>query len=1216
MIVDGKKITVSKLDTKQNIEDKICLQRKILPKYINFKYLSENEIETQEINDVMKKYDILDFDNFLSKNVFELDIKTLIILWFINHKKDIDPHVEMVFYDKYKKRFDTGKITSKENIESFIKKDIVEFKNFSENITRSLDILTELEQYKATVISDIDIVKVKTKVNFHVNYDIFELFNSMELSRDIPFCVIGNYYKILKDFIPVDSWTYTKEKINNDIKGKDNVLFVKVLNVRNEPSRNITKTDESLYSTVSILFNPVEGKFENNKVTLLIESSVDSDFKTDDLISRIVNIFKGDIPRIEKKEDVQIKAELIVPNFRLDRPIFLDLILLNKIISNFCNVDERLRINKEKGGVYLYFSFNENDKDDDIITCSITEQVVEKTNQELMKRFKELKVNQPYMKLRITKVRNIETAEKFKYVFSRILTIYSNERDKIINEYEKYINKFEDVLKKLNNDIELKRRKSVRTRDMLKDVIPDQFTSGYSRWSCPAGREPKIIGTKDGEDVPEEVNDLRSKNVQVMLFPKENEVDYPKYYYSCHHNKNHKYPGLRINKLSNKQKYPIVPCCFKMDHLRKNSVLKEYYESDKINLSHFRDKKDDDDDVKNKRIFTTNKMLKPKQIGYLVKNINNYFATIDFEGSYYRKGVNIGPNSVIETILSVVDKNFEKYKQEELQKKIIKIREDIVKLVDDSDVFQSAYNYTPETLKNYLRDTNKYFNPNLLCRLLEEFFKCNLFIFTQNEKNQDGILDSVYFKKQYLSYKKEKKPYIFIYQHTGTDLDIKDYPHCELIYRVDNNNKKDIDYYFKQNYEVVKRTEEIFRKIYISDLKNIDIELKFKTKIISQGIDYNGKTRFLQFKNICLLSSPLPPLILKQEYNYSPIDIKIAEKFLKDEDVKIHTYKFSRNNIVGIRFYKDGFSFYIPIIPFVKEGGNKDGEIIYPTNIAESQLTLYNDYHKITRYLIEYMLYLFSVKYKLDSKNGEVTINDYYIEKFVKEYTRVDPSFEYGVVPRIFSMKSGVMKDNKLILTSNLALKKLVYILRVYIRNNLELVKKYSEFIYIQSYYDDIKDFSYSNNNPIIYGNNSLIKWIENNKPSYKIEDRIIVQKSLLLSELSNYDMSKLFIIIFVAKWHRPCKKLMKYIYENKRKEEKKKDDLFTSYSKYANFVYVDIDENRKLFSSYDVSVIPYVLFLKIQDNKMDEIDNIKCENIEEDVKNIEGKIIKILDLD
>jgi len=1336
------------LDSDDTVIDRIAVSKRTLPEYIKVIYGENRQIIILNLIDQISKFKPHQLENFYEtyKDEFpNVEFDNFAKLWYLyalkeGNKSIMDPYVQITletYFEKQSINFsklesdnDAFKTGIKTKLDSLTKKVSIDVSDFKEFSTQSKIHSTPIE-----------VVRVKTEIMFEVEYDIYELFNYMKMSRDIPFAVIGSYYKIMEGFVPSDRWSYARERLEGDFGDKRDVLYIKTLNVKNEPLKNYDHMDTNLYSTVSIYFETPqdesrrkrldrlkedeikdrekkkvdksreddestidEGKIirrkkggdktivadikkkretdikekeiirkeraerevhererkreddeikmaeieeeivRTSKVYMRLESPINPDLKESDLISRILDSFPSKI-NIHSKKQVQIKAEFLIPNFYLDRPVFLDSVLNERLFYQRCFVDELTRIQKEKGGVYLYFAFSPTDTDNKFVACSMTEQVVEKTNLKIIAKDPLLKIDTPYLRVRITRVPNEETAEKFKSIFTGLITLYIKRKNEIIEKYNKYIPDFSDTLTDIKSDIEKKRKKSTRTRKMLKDVDPDQFISGYSRWLCPTKRAPRIVGIKDPNDdeEPQDIKDMQDeKGIQVLLFPRLPEEDgnkYNQYYYACDHHgsgKNVKnptiYPGLRVNALANSEKYPIVPCCYAKDHRSKTknkSILRMYYEEGKT-FSDFRDKKVGEEEDDEKHIFSTNKIVPLKRFGVLIKDVDNYFKSIDNSNIYYRQGVTQTFNSIIEVMLMATEgKKFELYTKEERHDRVLDVRNDMVDMVKSSDIYQQTviYSRNIDSIESYLRDKNKYMDPKMFTRLIEDYFKCYIFIFSQNDQYPFGVLSSPHHLKEYLEYRKKEKdekdkkrsgkveyyPTVFVYEHMGSELDRAEYPQCELIVRVSNNGDKQS--VFENNYAIVKRTQEIFDEMYFSNPTDKDIIISFDTPLDGQGIDFYGKTRFLSFADgVCILTDPLPPLEVPVRYKYKTVTKKQALSFMNRENIDNMKNHVVSGNLVGFHASKGYIKFYIPIIP-ERTSLENNIDVISPSFINEkSELSLYNEFHRLARYISEYTLYLFSLYYR--DRPPKSDIDSDYIIGFVKRNIEIDPDFVYSKVPRIFSLVSGVLRDRKLIVPNETVLKKLIYTLRVRLRNNKEEVVKYSEYKYIQKYYADIKDFDQLDSQLIIYGQHALIKWIENVKQIYPLYDSVQHTGVSLVSELSKYDTAKPFIVVFTARWHKSSKNLINRIIIPKKMRTGKieRKDLMTEYGHKFNFVYIDIDNNRGIATAYNIDSIPYIYFLRIQDGKSIELGKIKgCDNTNENIKLIKKNIVDIL---
>lgn len=1222
--VNGKSVETYLLDTKTSIINRIALQRGVLPDRLYTQIDTDQkiqDIEAHTLDELTKKYEGHQLELFYDtyKDKFpKYTLENIAHIWYdyrLKRGKESDPYVEITITDYLKSKNISYELlkTTLDYFNTSQQEKFNEFKRNAETDVANLKLSKGLNAVKATPL---EIIKVKTELSFEVDYDIYELFNSLKMSRDMPFAVIGNYYKILKEFTPVDSWTLAREKVASDFGDKTEVLYLKLLNTLNEPLSNIQRTNPNFYSTVSIYFKPLQSDENINTVYVRFETLLNNSFTEDQLIDRLVKNFPKAV-NISSKKQVGIKGEFLVPNYIIDRPVFLHSLLNDPLISRNCFTDDKANIKGEKGGIYVYFLFDPlNPTRDEEVTFSITEQVVEKTSLKVIAKDPELKPDTQYLRVRITRALTSSQALDFYSLFLTLLARYNTAKSDIFRLYESYIPDFDRQMQKMRRDIETKRKKSTRKKEMLKDIDPDQFISGYSRWLCPAKRAPKIISLKENPDDPDppEIVQLQDADVQTMLFPKvgvEDGIKYNQYYYSCDHHAVDKFPGLRVNKLSNSEKYPIVPCCYKKDHRNKQkSIWRQYYEEGK-KFSDFRDKRVDDEDDEDTHVYTTNKILPSKRIGLLSRNIDKYFSTVDISNKYLRIGVTRSCNSIIESLMMALDPDFDGYTVEQRFEEINNIRNTMLSRVYSSDVYQTAYTFSADTLSLYLKNNKKYFDPTMFLSLLEDYFKCHIFIFTQDEKNPLGILDCPKYLKRYLTSVEDKtRPYVFVYQHMGVDIDRAEYPQCELIIRTKDSEQ---EFSFTNEEKVVERTKKLFDEMYITNDNDKDMIVAFETAVDSQYIDYYGKARILYFSDgINIYTNPLPPLNIKQDIigKFKPVSLTLAREFLKREKCK-EKKRVVSGSLVGLYSSKGSVEFYIPIVP--RDDNITIDDTLSSHNQAptflfkKSEMELYNDLHKMGRYITEYMFYIFSIYYK--SHNG--TINREYIEKFVKECISIDPTFKYGNIERLFSMNSGLLRNGKLIVHNTTILKKLIYVLRLKLKNSRESLLSYSDYSYMHSYYSDIRDFTHLESQPIIYGQDALQKWIENKKESYQIYDVIKHKGVSLYTELAKHDNKKPFVILFGASWHRPSKALSNKIF---KKSETDKDSIFTKYKDRLNFVYIDIDKNKDLAISYEVSSVPYIMFVELGNEEVKEISKIRgSDNIYENIKRIDTEIKKIV---
>ena len=91
-------------------------------------------------------------------------------------------------------------------------------------------------------------------------------------------------------------------------------------------------------------------------------------------------------------------------------------------------------------------------------------------------------------------------------------------------------------------------------------------------------------------------------------------------------------------------------------------------------------------------------------------------------------------------------------------------------------------------------------------------------------------------------------------------------------------------------------------------------------------------------------------------------------------------------------------------------------------------------------------------------------------------------------------MNSGIMKVNKLVIKSEETLKRIFYVLKLYIIRNYEKIIEYRTKVMIENFYVDITDFDEYSFQVILEGESSIYKWI-NEKNKNNLLFNIIIPK-------------------------------------------------------------------------------------------------------------------------
>jgi hypothetical protein len=976
MLVNDKEIEVFDNDTEVTINERIAAEFDTIPEYL---YKSSNEVVFLPI----KAKETTDFDDYLKiwkEYFYNVNMIDAIKIWLIEHKNSIGDF-DMIQYENtlendYNSKFKINDFIRYPNqINEFINKINVKIQKNKKKTKNFIDIYKKLKKLKS--IQHTPFKKERSEYKFITNIkdvSIQTVFANIRCTEDAPFSTFDNIYKVFKGFHPlsVEEWS---------ISSKTSIIVKLFLNKEKylDP-RNRILSDLKDINYIDCVIN------FNDKGTLTL--NLDIDYKVDVDIKKLRDIVE-DIFMFEDFEIVNeieeyLAGVVIYPNDFFNNYVMSDLIMNNNIFSEFLVVDESVKATKKKGGLHLRFFTSTPDEG----ICSIISRRLEGASKYIEDEtlLNDLTVGSPYIRLRIKKVKNIVIVEKFINIFSKLLSLYKEKLDSVVNFYKQYIPKF---------DAEDEKEPVEHRTLTIKEIAPDLF--GVSKYSRSCSHPPTII--KDSE-----VNEIEEKGIQVMKFPKSPEEG-KQYNYICPDALNDegksKYIGLRINNLSNKDKYKYIPCCYEKDQFnKKNSDYNNYYEG-KMKR-----------EIKQQGIYTSDKFTEVDKLSYLPKNLDKLFYSFDSNYTYMRKGVNNTPKSFLECVLYSTNPKFQKLNKEEKFKTI-------------EDEFRKLLNYpymcvasqenpgkSSEDIKQTLRKDGKiYMDPKRWIRLCETVYNCKIFIFSRLKGSKDAFLELPYHDKNYLSWREDLTiiPTVIIYEHWGVDSDQASTPLCELIV---SDNEFNIGHYFKGNIplKLDKIFAKNFKQYYFSTTGNKLIKIeKFQQKDIPSGnwthqyIDSFGKTRMLfnSDGNAYTLSNPLPPLKLLEQNNY------IGKVFTSD-------------------------------------------------------LQTYNNMKRTANLLVEYMILLFSRFMEIEKVSMETDNILEAIKVFVDNNIVINPKNNY-IIPKKPSTDLEYIKEHnfvdineKLIVDSMETLKRLIYCLRLRLNTKEIAVKEYHTFTEIENFYDNI----------------------------------------------------------------------------------------------------------------------------------------------------------------
>ena len=1019
-----------------------------------------------------------------------------------------------------------------------------------------LRIISKLEEVNATEFI-LDRSNFKISIENKYGYSILDIFNMIDTSEIIPYVVVNDddtYYKINKNIKPPKEWLETD-------KNKDNGIMLKILGTEKFTSDKIG----TQYVDAMIMI-------DENNIVITMQTITLKGITQKETINRLNKSIKINIDNYNLT-NVSIAGTFYIPLQNIDMDIFSDMAMNDKIISQYIDIDEHVKIQKKKTQTYIYFYESNNV----IATANITNQVVEPRDSILRtlsdKDREYFPVGSSYLRIRITKTQDNDSLKIFYNIFRKLISRYNEQSEDVAKFYKKY-------------GIELLRESQKssgkKIKKWLKDVDHDIFgpDSKYTR-QCEKKREPRIVNDEEAEL-------LKSKGIDVMKYPRDGAVGIQRNYVCDQKddkgNVVYKYPGVTDNNKGTAEhikKYPMLPCCF-INPQRNNSKWNAYFGE--------KEQEGGKQRTVASRVIQGTKILQIGQVGELPVDIKTLLETYAND-SVYRKGiVSITKNNFLETVMSVMDIEYQELKSvgtDELELKAYCIAKRIEFGKENLELIaQENYEYTIEEIKENIENLETYFDPRRYYKLLENYYKCNIMIFSHDDV--DGTLSLPNHTMNYNVWDFKYPETIMIYEHMGSEeSDPVEYPQCEII-MVNIENEmikimKDTELYNQLN----KLFNEMNKSYYLS-IENkphhitawiapyIGINQKYIKKseqksveIESQYIDNSGKTRILNIlyndEKISVMVSPIPNLSVR----YKNIDesqntgtIKNILEFIRYIGAAIShkvCVKQEDDYICKEIHASDGYSQYI--FPLNTNVNDNDivNKICKATNIPnvmqefnntteKSKIQEFNRLRNIALWIEQYNYWLFSRYCKkqkipietIDESNGNI------FDDYVRNNFEIIEKHDYVVPDQVFSTNSTMLRSEKLIISSlndknnNDLIRRLVYLLKMQIQTqpsyingqkNYNSVNFFHENKIMKQRYKNIDDFNKVPNEIIFNSVNMIYKWINqqsqqliisyelipNHKTPYLLQNKSITGNNIVLCNCTDtlikaYNIGKIWL--------------------------------------------------------------------------------------------------------
>lgn len=762
----------------------------------------------------------------------------------------------------------------------------------------------------------------------------------------------------------------------------------------------------------------------------------------------VMRILSNISVQVTDKHEVFINGVFYIPNQSIDTYIFSHLVMNDPMFSANLAIDEFDKATKTKDGIYTYYNSGTEE-----ISTVITSKKMNASDATMKGKNKSVfPEGKSYIRVKISRCKNEKSVSNFQEYLSKMITLYNLQYKTLADFYREYIPQFGEQAEDLDMN-----------EQYYKDINPELFSTTYTR-KCPV--QPDIHPEDDHRPYQSSI-----------IFPKDS-AEGPRFLYTCD-GKKKPFVGLQLNP---GMKYEYVPCCFTdSQKMKRGSKYNSYY-----NPAKFHPKK-----TQQSKVISTNKILEYGIIGSLepFAKTNRFFSL--FQDAYLRYGVDRSPMSFLQCVMTAV--NGENVIE---MSAVIKERDRICGFTQlMSSARQQFPDKSPEDIRDTLLSDSTYIDPKLYLNIIETFYRCKIFIFSNI-----GLEIPIHLKNLLCHHREDD--IIIILEHMGSESDAAEYPQCELIIRFGKTPL----YRFEYRDEVSENLRLLFSKMTSSYMLNKHVkpyvlEREFEGKIAGQVINSYGKsvaiiTRFDNVNVILYTEQPIAPIDALENLEYEIPSMEMLFEILAKIFPEKNRNRYSKivdasNTIQGLVLttYNNN-KYIIPVLPHTDvESITSKSEIVLPSVTSVSFIEAFNMYKKLSVFLCGYMLYLFSA-YISDNK---LELSDRTVSDFVREKILIVPYINYGMISKKFNTnEGGFIRDGKFVLKTEEVLKRLVYVLRLEIFRNPSKVIDYHLKKIVENSISNISDFELYPSQIIIEGEESLEKYIKEKNMVFTLEKDVV----------------------------------------------------------------------------------------------------------------------------
>lgn len=517
----------------------------------------------------------------------------------------------------------------------------------------------------------------------------------------------------------------------------------------------------------------------------------------------------------EGDRQINIRGNFELENFSIEKVSLHYLILVAGSLNTYLYINESKNALCDKTRVNIHYRSFNNDTEK-LSAVSVT--VVDENGSEYNRTNSNLKIS-------VNRAESEEELYIFINIFSRLMGFYNLRKSDIISDYQFFLPENVSNTSNIFNKHTFFKSK----QQLLSNRMPHVYFSGYARDICTCEHQPIVIQDDEVAEWQDMTytKDNKVFKREVMVFPPLESVlnvGDPRFNLVCP-NDNFPIPSLAINSMGNKHLYPAVPCCGKTRNANQNERFKWYLGEQSSNVPK---------ETSNRTVSTLtmlnyggtgdleiklSKLLKNGVLSGQKSNLSEIFS---------RYGVGYHPSSLITCIIVVfsqllfdtngrpivfnIFKNHMKiidplpfdcqehadlirhFNTDSSSRQLISeyYRVQIGKTIHPEVYKQELFDFSLKKIQEEILNCDKFLDPYLYYRGVEEYFNINLYVFNPEEplhpinkfysaNDNNSYIEIPRSKNQYIKLPALNRQNILILKHFSSKNLRLAYPVCDLI---------------------------------------------------------------------------------------------------------------------------------------------------------------------------------------------------------------------------------------------------------------------------------------------------------------------------------------------------------------------------------------------------------------------------------------------------